>query len=248
LTKDFTLFKLLQDLFASQRSAVLATSEDGQPYLSLMAFAASDDLKFLVLASPRSSRKYRNLIADSRVALLVDNRTNQPHDVEQAIAVTALGVAEECALPEIDYFLDFYRSKHPNLKVLRSYSPKEDFMVKFGECSHKSLMMFFREGKNMKKLLLPLLVVSSLMLAVGGCATYSPHGLLYVGSKGGIATTDNISYSKVGRATSTSVLGLVATGDSSIKTAAAIRCNVPTNAIKCGDNLGPYPLRLIFWA
>lgn len=116
LTKALALPKVLQDLFASQRSAVLATTEDGQPYLSLMAFAASDDLKFLLVVTPRATRKYRNLMTDPRVALLVDNRTNQPWDVEHAIAVTAMGVAEECALAETEHFLSLYRGKHPHLE------------------------------------------------------------------------------------------------------------------------------------
>jgi len=73
----------------------------------------------------------------------------------------------------------------------------------------------------MKKIVLPLLFVPLFALVLSGCATYMPAGALYVGAKGAIATTDNISYSKVGEATATSVLGLVATGDSSIKTAAA---------------------------
>jgi len=37
---------ILRDLFAAQSLAVLAThDDDGQPYASLMAFAATDDLK-----------------------------------------------------------------------------------------------------------------------------------------------------------------------------------------------------------
>jgi uncharacterized protein YceK len=73
----------------------------------------------------------------------------------------------------------------------------------------------------MKKIVLPLLVVPLLALVLSGCATYMPAGAIYVGAKGAIATTDNISYSKIGKATATSILGLVATGDSSIKTAVA---------------------------
>jgi hypothetical protein len=43
LTKEGSL-QMLQEFFASQRSAVLATTENGQPYLSLMAFATTSDL------------------------------------------------------------------------------------------------------------------------------------------------------------------------------------------------------------
>ena len=52
---DPALFSLLHELLASQRSAALATQEGGQPYLSLMAFAATPDLKQLIVATDRMS-------------------------------------------------------------------------------------------------------------------------------------------------------------------------------------------------
>lgn len=108
--------QMLQELFAAQRSAVLSTTENGQPYLSLMAFATTSDLQYLLVATYRATRKYRNIEADPRVALLVDNRTNQPTDTEQAMAVTALGAAKEVGAAEKDRFLQIYLAKHPHLE------------------------------------------------------------------------------------------------------------------------------------
>jgi len=108
--------QMLQELFAAQRSAVLATTENGQPYLSLMAFATTSDLQYLLVVTYRATRKYRNIEADPRVALLVDNRTNQPTDTEQAMAVTALGAAKEVGAAEKDRFLQIYLAKHPHLE------------------------------------------------------------------------------------------------------------------------------------
>ena len=115
MTKE-SLLPMLQEFFASQRSAVLATTENGQPYLSLMAFAATEDLLYLLVATYRTTRKYRNIEADSRVALLVDNRTNQPSDTAQATAITALGRAKETAAGEKERFLRIYLAKHPHLQ------------------------------------------------------------------------------------------------------------------------------------
>jgi nitroimidazol reductase NimA-like FMN-containing flavoprotein (pyridoxamine 5'-phosphate oxidase superfamily) len=120
LTNEVSL-KMLQELFAAQRSAVLATTENGQPYLSLMAFATTSDLQYLLVATYRATRKYRNIEADPRVALLADNRTNQPADIEQAMAVTALGQAKEVGATERNRFLRIYLAKHPHLeKFVRS--------------------------------------------------------------------------------------------------------------------------------
>lgn len=110
------LKKTLKDLFASQRLGVLATCGRRQPYSSLVAFAATNDLKYLVFATTRATRKYANLSTESRVALLVDNRSNKDTDFHRAIAVTALGKAEEAKESERDRFLKLYLAKHPYLE------------------------------------------------------------------------------------------------------------------------------------
>lgn len=109
------LRKTLKDLFASQRLGVLATYGEGQPYSSLVAFAATNDLKYLVFATTRATRKYANLSAESRVAILIDNRSNQDSDFHSATAVTALGKAEEIDKREKNQFLRLYLDKHPYL-------------------------------------------------------------------------------------------------------------------------------------
>ena len=68
------------------------------------------------------------------------------------------------------------------------------------------------------------LLVLGLFLAVmlSGCATPLPTGWIYTEIKSPIAAGDgSVSYSKVGVSKSTSILGLVATGDASIKAAVA---------------------------
>ena len=85
----------LRALFAAQPFAVLATDDGGQPYVSLMAFTATDDLKYLIFATERDTRKHANLVRNSRTAALIDNRPGSASDPGQAIAVTALGEARE---------------------------------------------------------------------------------------------------------------------------------------------------------
>lgn len=57
--------------------------------------------------------------------------------------------------------------------------------------------------------------------SVSGCATAIPAGAFYteVGFPGGVGSGD-MSYSKVGKATSSSYFALIATGDASIEAAA----------------------------
>lgn len=114
---DPSLISLLQVLFLAQRSAALATQEGGQPYLSLMAFAATPDLKRLIVATERHSRKYANMMAEPRVALLIDDRSNVPSDTEEAVAVTVLGKAAEAAPQEREELLPLFLAKHPHLEA-----------------------------------------------------------------------------------------------------------------------------------
>ena len=107
---------LLRDLFSSQSLAVLATYGGGQTYGSLVAFAATEDLKTLIFATTRATRKYDNLIRHPRIALVMDNRSNQEADFHQAMAVTATGTVAEVGPSEKNRFLNLYLSKHPYLR------------------------------------------------------------------------------------------------------------------------------------
>ncbi|MFP3866675.1 MAG: pyridoxamine 5'-phosphate oxidase family protein [Desulfobacteraceae bacterium] len=108
--------EIIKGLLWSQKLAVLATHNHGQPYSNLMAFAVTDDLKYFFFATTRATRKYSNLMADSRVSLLVDNRANEEADFSQAAAVTALGQAWELQGLERQQSLKIFLDKHPYLQ------------------------------------------------------------------------------------------------------------------------------------
>ena len=105
----------LRDLFTRQRFAALSTHQQGQPYASLVAFAVTPDLRRLVFTTMRATRKFSNLTADARVAILMDNRTNQEADLSQAIAVTATGRASEALGTDRATLETLFLSKHPHL-------------------------------------------------------------------------------------------------------------------------------------
>ena len=109
------LAQCLRDLFSSQSLAVLATHSDGQSYGSLVAFVATEDLKHLLFATTRATRKYSNLMKNPRVAMVMDNRTNEESDFHQAMAVTATGQVREVTGSDRDRLTKLYLSKHPHL-------------------------------------------------------------------------------------------------------------------------------------
>ncbi len=85
----------IQEMIAANRFCVLATVSEGTPHCSLMFYAASDDGREIYMATPRNTRKYRNLVANPSVSLLIDTR----HATDQGLtgptrALTITGVLD----------------------------------------------------------------------------------------------------------------------------------------------------------
>ena len=110
------LTERLRILFDRQRLGVLSTQRRNRPYASLVAFAVTDDLKSFVFATPRSTRKYANMMASSRAAMLIDNRSNRTSDFRKAMAVTAVGTVRELRKSSRSQLIRLYTDKHAHLK------------------------------------------------------------------------------------------------------------------------------------
>jgi nitroimidazol reductase NimA-like FMN-containing flavoprotein (pyridoxamine 5'-phosphate oxidase superfamily) len=108
---------LLPRLLETQKYAVLATDNHGQPYTSLMAFSVTEDLHSLILMTERGRLKYENLMANPRVAIMIDNRENLGSDLQEAVAVTAQGLAEEISGDARDGWRALCLARHPALQA-----------------------------------------------------------------------------------------------------------------------------------
>jgi len=106
---------LLKKIFETQKLGVLATISPAGPHCNLVGFTASEDIKYLVFATTRATRKFHNLLSDTRATILIDSRTNQETDFHEAIAVTATGRAEEIEGFEKQADLKKHLSRHPYL-------------------------------------------------------------------------------------------------------------------------------------
>jgi heme iron utilization protein len=113
VTEKNHLKNQIKQLLASQRLGVLSTHYHCHPYSSLVAFASSESLQEVYFATPNTTRKFRNLIQDNRVSMLIDNRSNEISDFHHAMAVTMLGTAEEVQGPDKNKLSDIYLIKHP---------------------------------------------------------------------------------------------------------------------------------------
>jgi len=115
MSNEIDIRPVLRALLESQRFAVLATDDHGQPFASLMAFAATEDLRHMVILTERTTRKYANLQSNPRVALLIDDRENKGTDTEDSVVVTAIGEAQELDPDAGAPLLELFLARHPYL-------------------------------------------------------------------------------------------------------------------------------------
>lgn len=106
----------LRALLRTQLVAVLGTHNEGQPYTTLVGFAASRDLKSLFFATPRTTRKFANMERDNRVSMTLDNRNHAEADFYEAVGVTACGHAEEIEKAPEASGMKRFLEKHPHLR------------------------------------------------------------------------------------------------------------------------------------
>ena len=111
-----TLQDKLLTLFHRQRLAVLATQHRDGPYTNLVAFACSEDLRRLVFATPKATRKFANLTAHPGVSLFIDNRSNKAIDFRKALGVTAVGSVRQIRKTRSSKLVQNYLRKNPQLE------------------------------------------------------------------------------------------------------------------------------------
>ena len=90
---------MLEEMKALARqkdTCVLATVSDGNPHCSLMAYATDDDCREIYMITQKGTKKYKNLIKNPSVSLLIDTREEQvdSHPL-QAKALTIAGLFQE---------------------------------------------------------------------------------------------------------------------------------------------------------
>lgn len=104
----------INSLMNEQKLAVLASFHDDEPYTNLIAFVATDDLRYIYFVTPVATRKYSYLTISKKASVMIDNRSNKESDFKDAIAVNANGTVME--VEKTNTLKDLYLRKHPYLK------------------------------------------------------------------------------------------------------------------------------------
>jgi general stress protein 26 len=102
------------DLIQSQEQCVLATLGPAGPHCSLMSHLAEAHAGVIYLITRADTAKFRNIVNDPRVSLLVDQRNASPGK--------ALTISGRCAPlaqgPERKRLLADFGQKHPGLRPI----------------------------------------------------------------------------------------------------------------------------------
>lgn len=111
-----TVEEAVRYLCQDELFGVLATTGKDQPYTSLISFASTDDMKYILFSTPTETRKYNFIKEHEKVSVLVDNRSEGFKNLNKISAVTAIGRARVAEKEESAVWEELIIRKHPNLE------------------------------------------------------------------------------------------------------------------------------------
>ena len=121
--------KMIKSLCNNQSFGVLATQGDDNSYSSLISFATNEDYTKLVFATPIDTKKIDYINKHSGVSVLIDNRNDNPNDINDIVAVTVMGKAIILDEDEKDIWIELLVNKHEYLKKFTNASSTAVVMV-----------------------------------------------------------------------------------------------------------------------
>lgn len=116
MTEERSIRESIERLLTEQLFGVLSTHGSDGPHSVIVSFAVFDHFREIIIVTPRSTRKFANILRDNEVSLFLDNRSNTITDLQRLTALEARGRAEEISQEEICVHRDVYSAKYPELK------------------------------------------------------------------------------------------------------------------------------------
>ena len=92
--EELELATEISGLLGQQAQCVLATMDETCPCQHLMAYAFSEDLFTIYLATYMDTRKFRNMLSNPKVSMIWDNCKGSIQDHVDGYSLTATGMAD----------------------------------------------------------------------------------------------------------------------------------------------------------
>ena len=126
---DFNTGKAARSLLRKSRQGALATlmAGSGDPYCSLVNIASHADGSPILLIS-RLALHTRNILADSRVSLMLDERAGS--DPLEGSRIMLAGRAEEAAGDDAAILRRRYLNAHPSAEVFVNFKDFSFFRIR----------------------------------------------------------------------------------------------------------------------
>ncbi len=126
-----TLEKMKQ-LAREKDMCVLATASGSTPHCSLMAYVVDDECRELYMAALKNTKKFKNLMENRDVSLLIDTREEHAGPLRsEAKAMTVAGTFQEIEDRSQRHGIRAkLLERHPHLKEFMSHPDAEVFCIK----------------------------------------------------------------------------------------------------------------------
>jgi nitroimidazol reductase NimA-like FMN-containing flavoprotein (pyridoxamine 5'-phosphate oxidase superfamily) len=117
-SRSLNMLENMKKLAKEKDICVLATASGGTPYCSLMAYATDEECGEIYMVTYRNSQKYKNLMENPSVSLLVDTREEHTGSHRpEAKAMTIAGTYQRIEDPQKEAMVrEKLLKKHPHLK------------------------------------------------------------------------------------------------------------------------------------
>src|SRR5438270_6391544 len=130
-TADFSAGRLARSLLRRSRQGALATlmPGSGNPYCSLVNVASTYDGSPILLVS-RLALHTRNILGDSRVSLMLDERAEG--DPLEGSRIMLAGRAEEASADDLEILRRRYLNAHPSAEAFVNFNDFSFFLIRPG--------------------------------------------------------------------------------------------------------------------
>ena len=119
----------MKALAGEKNSCVLATIVDRKPYCSLMAYVTNPACTEIYMVTHRQTQKFKNLMANPAVSLLIDTRDTSPRSATRALTVE--GIFQKITDPAKEKKVRRkLLSAHPHLNEFMRHPEAEVFQIK----------------------------------------------------------------------------------------------------------------------
>jgi uncharacterized pyridoxamine 5'-phosphate oxidase family protein len=116
MNKQSTIKEFIHGALYNSKFAVLATDDNGQPHVSLIAITPLENYRQLIFATYRNTNKYRNFSHNSKVAVLIESERINNKALKETVVLTIIGYTEEIHKTKNGAAYNAHLNRHPELE------------------------------------------------------------------------------------------------------------------------------------